>query len=114
MDNDSDGLVDFTDDPGCDSESDNDEFNETGGREVETDVFINDDWGTGYCAVVTVINNGLSSSDWVVSFPIEGNVRNMWSASYEQNGNTVTVEGVNWNNVVQAGSTQSFGFCALR
>jgi len=114
VDNDSDGLVDFPDDPGCDSESDNDEFNETGGGDVKADVFINDDWGTGYCAVVTVINNSSSSSDWVVSFPIEGNVRNMWSATYEQNGSTVTAEGVNWNNVVQAGSTQSFGFCALR
>lgn len=114
VDNDSDGLIDFPDDPGCDSDSDNDEFNETGSGEVEADVYINDDWGTGYCAVVTVINNSSSSSDWVVSFPIEGNVRNMWSATYQQNGNTVTAEGVNWNNVVQAGSTQSFGFCAIR
>ena len=114
VDNDGDGLVDFPDDPGCDSKSDNDEFNETGVGEVKADVFINDDWGTGYCAVVTVINNGSTSSDWVVSFPIEGNVRNMWSATYQQNGSTVTAEGVNWNNVVQAGSKTSFGFCALR
>jgi len=114
VDNDGDGLVDFPDDPGCDSESDNDEFNDTGSGEVEADVFINDDWGTGYCAVVTVINNSSSANDWVVSFPIEGKVRNMWSATYEQNGSTVTAEGVNWNNMVQAGSTQSFGFCALR
>ena len=114
MDNDSDGLIDFSDDPGCSSESDNDEFNETGGGAIDVDVFINDDWGRGYCAVVTVRNNTSSANDWVVSFPIEGSVRNMWSATYKQSGNTVTAEGVNWNNIVQAGSTQSFGFCAIR
>jgi len=114
VDNDGDGLVDFPGDPGCNSDNDNDEFNKTGGGEVEADVFINDDWGTGYCAVVTVINNGSTLSDWVVSFPIEGNVRNMWSATYQQNGSIVTAEGINWNNVVQAGSKTSFGFCALR
>lgn len=114
VDNDNDGLVDFPNDPGCDSNSDNDEFNETNGGDVEADVFINDDWGTGYCAVVTVKNETSSAEDWVVSFPIEGTVRNMWSASYEQNGDTVTAEGVNWNNIVQAGSTRSFGFCAIR
>ena len=38
----------------------------------------------------------------------------MWSASYEQNGNTVTAEGVTWNNIVQLGSDRSFGFCAIR
>lgn len=114
IDNDSDGLTDYPSDPGCDSENDNDEFNETGTDDIEADVIINDDWGRGYCAVVTVINNTSSAEDWVVSFPIEGNVRNMWSATYEQNGNTVTAEGVSWNNVVQAGSDKSFGFCAIR
>jgi len=114
VDNDSDGLIDFPDDPGCESENDNDEFNEAGGGDIEADVFINDDWGRGYCAVVTVRNNTSSANDWVVSFPIEGTVRNMWSATYEQSGNTVTAQGVNWNNIVQSGSTTSFGFCAIR
>ncbi|MGB3363556.1 MAG: cellulose binding domain-containing protein, partial [Thermodesulfobacteriota bacterium] len=114
FDNDSDGLTDYPSDPGCDNENDNDEFNETGEDDLEVDVDINDDWGRGYCAVVTVLNNTSSAEDWVVSFPIEGNLRNMWSASYEQNGNTVTAEGVTWNNIVQPGSDRSFGFCAIR
>lgn len=114
IDNDSDGLVDFPDDPGCDSASDNDEFNETSGGEVTADVFINDDWGRGYCAQVTVTNNSSSPSDWVVSFPIEGNIRNLWSAVYEQNGNTVTAEGVSWNNILNPGQSTGFGFCAIR
>jgi len=114
VDNDGDGLIDFPIDPGCDNANDTDEFNEPSGGDVSANVTINDDWGTGYCAVVTVSNNSSSAEDWVVSFPIEGSIRNMWSATYEQNGDTVTAEGVSWNNIVQAGSTQSFGFCALR
>ena len=114
IDNDSDGLIDFPEDPGCTSASDDDEFNETSSGEVSADVFINDDWGTGYCAQVTVTNDSSSSSDWVVSFPIEGNVRNMWSATYDQNGSTVTAEGVSWNNNLNPGQSTGFGFCALR
>jgi len=114
IDNDSDGLVDFPDDPGCESTSDDDEFNQTSGEEVTADVFINDDWGTGYCAQVTVTNNSSSPSDWVVSFPIEGNIRNLWSAVYEQIENTVTAEGVSWNNILDPGQSTGFGFCAIR
>ena len=114
IDNDSDGLVDFPDDPGCDSASDNDEFNEPAGGDVSADLFINDDWGRGYCAQVTVTNNSSSASDWVVSFPIEGTVRNLWSALYEQNGSTVTAEGVSWNNILNPGQSTGFGFCANR
>lgn len=114
VDNDGDGLTDFPSDPGCDSASDNDEFNEPSSGDIAANATINDDWGTGYCAVVNVTNSTSSAEDWVVSFPIEGNVRNMWSATYEQNGNTVTAEGVSWNNIVQPGSDTSFGFCAIR
>ncbi len=114
IDNDNDGLTDFPSDPGCESTNDDDEFNQTTGGDVSADVTINDDWGTGYCAVVDVVNNTSSSVDWVVSFQIEGAIRNMWSANYQQSGNTVTAEGVSWNNIVNPGKSQSFGFCALR
>lgn len=86
----------------------------TPGGDVTAEVNINDDWGRGYCAEVTVTNNSSSSSDWLVSFPIEGNVRNMWSAVYEQDEDTVTAEGVSWNNVLNPGQSTEFGFCAIR
>ncbi len=114
IDNDGDELIDFPNDPGCNSTSDDDEFNETSSGEVSADVFVNDDWGTGYCAQVTVTNDSTSPSHWVVSFPIEGIVRNMWSATYEQNGDTVTAEGVSWNNIINPDESTGFGFCAIR
>jgi endoglucanase len=112
--NDGDGLTDFPSDPGCDSESDDDEFNLSAGGDVTADVTINDDWGAGYCAQVDVTNGTSLPVDWIVSFTIEGSIRNLWSAVYQQSGNTVTAEGVSWNNTVQPGGTVNFGFCANR
>jgi len=113
-DNDGDGLTDFPSDPGCNSANDDDEFNEPTGGDLTTEVTINDDWGAGYCAQVKVVNSASSTVDWVVSFSIEGTIRNLWNALYEQNGNTVTAEGVSWNNTVQPRGTVNFGFCAIR
>ncbi len=114
VDNDGDGLTDFPGDPGCDSIADDDEFNTPQEGTITTTVNINDDWGRGYCAEVFVTNSSSEGVDWTVSFTIEGTVRNLWSAIYEQSGNTVTAEGVSWNNIVQAGSSVNFGFCAIR
>lgn len=116
LDNDSDGLTDYPDDPGCSSASDGDESGgQTGGGDVlAVNVRINDDWGTGYCAQVTVTNNGSQVSDWKVTFTIDGTVRDLWNASYTQSGDSVTAEGVSWNNTVNPGKSVDFGFCADR
>lgn len=84
------------------------------GGSLTTTVRINDDWSTGYCAEVTVRNSGASDVDWLVTFPIEGRMRNIWNAVYTQSGNQVTAGGVSWNNIVLARGTVNFGFCATR
>ena len=116
IDNDSDGLTDFPDDPGCDSADDDNEFNQPppGEQDLSTEININDDWGTGYCAGVTVSNNGSSAEDWEVVFTVDGTVTDLWNANYVQSGNTVTANGVTWNNLVEAGQNVDFGFCAAR
>jgi len=114
LDNDGDGFIDYPADPGCDDANDNDEFNQAPGEDLTTQLVINDDWGRGYCAEVTVTNSGISQIDWVVSFHIEGKVRNLWNAIWLQKGDTVTAEGVSWNNIVQPGGLVNFGFCAKR
>jgi endoglucanase len=116
IDNDGDGLADYPDDPGCESVSDGDETDgQTGGDDfLAVNVKINDDWGTGYCAQVKVTNNGTQVSDWKVIFTVEGKIREMWNATYTQSGNSVTAEGVSWNNNVNPGQTADFGFCADR
>jgi len=113
VDNDGDGLVDLND-PGCANAEDNDEHNGVPAK-VVAKVQISDDWGTGYCANVTITNNGTEDVDWRVTLNVEGNVRSLWGGLYEKNGDQLTLEGKAWNNIVSAGSTlSSIGFCADR
>ncbi len=63
---------------------------------------------------MTVANSSASNVDWLVTFPIDGRMRNIWNAVYTQDGNEVTAGGVSWNNIVRAHGTVNFGFCATR
>ena len=113
IDNDGDGLVDLQD-PGCTNAEDNDEINGSS-AEVKAETKIVDDWGTGYCADVTIKNNGTEDIDWKVTLKVEGDLKSLWGALYERNGNQLTLEGKEWNNIVAAGSTlSSIGFCVDR
>ena len=75
---------------------------------------IQSDWGTGYCADVTVSNPTKAPIDWTVKIPIEGRPYTVWNANWSQNGQVLTASGVDWNRTVQPGGTQPFGFCNNR
>jgi cellulase/cellobiase CelA1 len=76
-------------------------------------VVVNNDWGTGYCAVVTVTNNTSGPVDWQVAFDVQGKIYTFWNAIWTQAGNKVTAGGVDWNNILKPGeSTRDVGFCA--
>ncbi|MBN1429493.1 MAG: cellulose binding domain-containing protein [Anaerolineae bacterium] len=82
---------------------------------VTVSVTTQSDWNTGYCANVTVTNTGSTPVDWTVSFPVVGTVNNMWNVIWSQSGNTITAEGVSWNNILQPGeSSHDIGFCAAK
>ncbi|MGR9053645.1 MAG: cellulose binding domain-containing protein, partial [Gammaproteobacteria bacterium] len=116
IDNDGDGLIDYPDDPGCDHADDNDESNPppSGGQGLDVSVTTTTDWQSGYCADVSVANPTASAIDWQITFTVEGRIYDLWNANYLQNGNTVTADGVSWNNLVPAGGSVGFGFCANR
>ena len=82
--------------------------------QVTTVVTKQSDWGTGYCADVTVSNGGLDSVDWVVTIPIEGTLRDIWNAVGVVSSGELTAEGVSWNNLVHPNGSVEFGFCADR
>lgn len=82
--------------------------------EVEIDVVATSDWGEGYCANVTVTAESSTPVDWRVTFPIDGTVRELWSATWSQAGDRVTAEGLSWNATVTVGRPATFGFCADR
>ncbi|TVZ39163.1 endo-1,4-beta-D-glucanase Y [Alteromonadaceae bacterium 2753L.S.0a.02] len=73
------------------------------------------DWGDGYCANVTLTNTNSWTLDWLTSLQVEGKVYVFWNAEYHQSGDTVTIQGIEWNNELQPGETSSsIAFCADR
>ena len=112
-DNDGDGLVDLND-PGCSDAGDNDETNGSLAA-VTAEVKIADDWGTAYCADVTIKNGNAEDVDWKVTLNVEGDIKSLWGALYEKNGDQLTLEGKDWNNMLAAGGKlTSIGFCVDR
>ena len=81
---------------------------------LETAVSVTSDWGSGYCANIDITNNGASNSEWTVTVPIEGNVSSLWNATWVQEGELLTVEGVSWNRSLDPGGSVQVGYCAVR
>jgi endoglucanase len=113
-DNDGDGLIDLAD-PGCESATDDDEYDPPNGGGLRTELAIQSDWGSGYCADVQIQNQSAQAIDWLVQINIEGVAENVWNAIAQQQGSVLSLEGVDWNNLVAPGAqVQSVGFCASR
>lgn len=114
MDNDSDGWIDYPDDPGCSAADDGDESNGPVLTSLPSNLAISSDWGTGYCADVTVRNNKQATVLWRTGFEAAGSISNIWNANYTQTGKQVTASGDEWNKELAPGGTANFGFCADR
>ncbi|MDX2165768.1 MAG: glycoside hydrolase family 9 protein [Deltaproteobacteria bacterium] len=85
------------------------------GGGLATRVVPQSDWGAGYCADVVVSNSSAVPIDWTVSVPYEGALTQSWNAVVVSSaGGVLTAGGVSWNNLVAAGGSVSFGFCADR
>jgi hypothetical protein len=113
-DNDGDGLMDFPADPGCSSAADDNEFNPPPPTQLPALITMGTDWGSGYCADGKVVNNGTEAVVWSTTFTVPGTVSSLWNAEYTQTGDQVKANGVEWNRVLAAGASASFGFCAER
>jgi cellulase/cellobiase CelA1 len=72
------------------------------------------DWGSGYCTDVNIFNPNATAIDWTINFTTPGTIYTLWNAVYQQSGQQVRAEGVNWNNLVQPNQSVTFGFCANR
>jgi endoglucanase len=117
LDNDGDGLADFPADPGCTEAGDADEYNAPPppvGTNLPAKVAVTSDWGTGYCADVSIANGTAQAVDWITGFTVQGTINNLWNAAYTQAGDQVTATGLAWNKVLAPGASAGFGFCADR
>ena len=106
VDNDGDGLIDLADSD-CINAQDDDESTPPVCGDVNTEISIRDDWGTGYCADVTVINNTCQPVTWKVTVAVDGTVDNLWNGTYVQGQNTIEVRGDSWNSELAVGQSTS-------
>ncbi|MFF8971086.1 glycoside hydrolase family 6 protein [Streptomyces sp. NPDC014995] len=76
------------------------------------DYKVQNDWGTGYTANVTVTNNSAAKSSWAVKWTYAGNqkVTSGWNAKITQSGTAVTAANEGYNGTLATGGSVSFGF----
>jgi cellulose 1,4-beta-cellobiosidase len=87
----------------------------TGGSGCTAAYHVDNDWGSGFTATVTVADSGSAAiAGWKVTWTYGGNqqVTNYWSATLTQSGTSVTAANAGYNGAVAAGSSTSFGFQA--
>ncbi len=73
-------------------------------------------WNTGFQAAITIQNTGtVGISSWTLKWIFPGNqqIAGLWNGSYVQNGQSVTVNNLNYNGSIAAGgSYNGLGFTA--
>ncbi|MGV9555495.1 glycoside hydrolase family 6 protein [Streptomyces sp. NPDC003401] len=76
------------------------------------DYKVQNDWGSGFTANVTVTNNSAAKSSWAVKWSYAGSqkVTNAWNAKLSQSGTAVTAANESYNGTLATGASTSFGF----
>ncbi|MFF4358860.1 glycoside hydrolase family 6 protein [Streptomyces sp. NPDC001604] len=76
------------------------------------DYKVQNDWGSGFTAAVTVTNNGAAKSSWAVKWSYAGNqkITNFWNSKISQSGAAVTAANESYNGGLATGGSVSFGF----
>ncbi|MFE0456308.1 glycoside hydrolase family 6 protein [Streptomyces sp. NPDC058914] len=76
------------------------------------DYKVQNDWGSGFTANVTVTNNSAAKSSWAVKWNYAGNqkVTGGWNAKVTQSGTAVTAANESYNGALATGGSVSFGF----
>src|SRR5512132_1891567 len=74
---------------------------------------VNNDWGGGYCAAVTLTNTSSAPvTTWQAVLNTNGStISQIWNGSYTQTGTSLTVNPVAYNAAIAPAGTASFGFC---
>ncbi|MBZ6226174.1 glycoside hydrolase family 6 protein [Streptomyces olivaceus] len=78
------------------------------------DYEVQNDWGSGFTAAVTVTNNGAATSGWSLGWTYAGSqkVTSSWNAKVSQSGAAVTAANESHNGTLSTGGSASFGFQA--
>jgi hypothetical protein len=82
------------------------------GSPLQVKQSVKSKWQDGYCMSVTVTNTGSSSSNWSVTMPFADKLQSSWRATVTASGERLTASGLSYNNVLAAGASTDFGYCA--
>ena len=77
---------------------------------VET--VIQSQWETGYCADISVTNEGTETLQWEFTMSVDGEISSLWNANWTPVGDEIHFSGVDWNDTLAPGASAQFGFCA--
>ncbi|MBM3634883.1 MAG: hypothetical protein FJW99_06315 [Actinobacteria bacterium] len=75
---------------------------------------IASDWGSGFCADVTVRPASVVPVMWSADLQVGGTITSIWDATTPGSSGTVTVRGASWNPTASSGSRAKSGYCAQR
>jgi cellulase/cellobiase CelA1 len=87
-----------------------------GGVACTASYHVDNDWGNGFTATVTVKNSGTTATrGWKVTWSFGGNqsITNAWSATVAQSGAAVTATNGSYNGALSPNTSTSFGFQAV-
>jgi endoglucanase len=76
---------------------------------------VNNQWGNGFTATVTVSNPGtVATKTWRVTWTWGGNqaITNSWNAALTSSGTSVTANNMSYNGAIAGGGNTTFGFQA--
>ncbi|MFC7303749.1 glycoside hydrolase family 6 protein [Streptomyces monticola] len=78
------------------------------------DYKVQNQWGSGFTAAVTLTNHGAAKGGWSVNWSYTGNqkVTQGWNAKISQSGSAVTAANESYNGSLATGASVSFGFNA--
>ncbi len=73
-----------------------------------------DDYGTGYCDYITVMNGGPTARTWTVARTPEGTITSSWKSKLVTSATAWTFTGESYNASLEPGASTDFGYCAKR
>lgn len=77
--------------------------------------YVTSGWDTGFIANMVIGNTGSTPIDgWTLAFSFSGNqqITNLWNGAVTQNGTSVSVTNLSYNEVIPPGGTTALGFQA--
>ncbi|RKE23058.1 cellulase family glycosylhydrolase [Streptomyces sp. TLI_171] len=80
---------------------------EAAGVQCKATYAVQNDWGSGFQASVTITNLGAAWTSWTLGYTYAGNqaLSSGWNGDWTQSGKNVTVSSLSWNGSVPAGGT---------